>query len=96
MVTVTAVPESTKMAVAAALQQMADRDVELLAIFSGSTKEYNYPGQLQEAFATVDFRGRLEEAYYPQADHTFTRLRNQDVLVDRVLQWMQIKFEAAS
>lgn len=96
MVSSMALPESTKTAVAAALQQMADRDVELLAVFSGSTKEYNYPGQLQEAFATVNFRGHLEESYYPQADHTFTRLSNQDVLVDRVLQWMQLKFEAAS
>lgn len=96
MVSSLVVPESTKMAVAAALQQMVDREVELLAVFSGSTKEYNYPGQLQEAFATVNFRGRLEESYYPQADHTFTRLRNQDVLVDRVLHWMQLKFEAAS
>jgi pimeloyl-ACP methyl ester carboxylesterase len=96
MVSSMAIPESTKTAVAAALQQMADRDVELLAVFSGSTKEYNYPGQLKEAFATVNFRGRLEESYYPQADHTFTRLQNQDVLVDRVLHWMQLKFEATS
>ena len=96
MVSSLAVPESTKMAIAAALQRMMDRDVQLLAVFSGSTKEYNYPGQLQDAFATVNFGGRLEEAYYPEADHTFTRLRNQDVLVDRVLQWMQMKFEAAS
>ena len=95
MVSSLAVPETTKMAIAGALQRMVDRDVQLLAVFSGSTKEYNYSGQLQEAFATVNFAGRLEEAYYPEADHTFTRLRNQDVLVDRVLQWMQIKFEAA-
>ena len=96
MVTGMAIPESTKAAVAAALQQMADREVELLAVFSGSTKEYNYPGQLQDAFATVNFRGRLEESYYPDADHTFTRLRNQDVLVARVLHWMQLKFEVTS
>lgn len=95
MVSGIAIPELTKMAVAAALQQMADRDVELLAVFSGSTKEYNYPGQVKEAFAMVNFRGRLEESYYPQADHTFTRLSNQDVLVERVLRWMQLKFEAA-
>ncbi len=84
-----AVPSPQSPQLAAALQQMADRGVEQLAIFSGSTKEYNYQGQLQEAFSSVDFHHRLEEAYFPEADHTFTRLVHQQQLIDRVLAWMR-------
>jgi hypothetical protein len=89
MAEVGAAPAPQSPALAVALQHMADRGVELLAIFSGSTKEYNYQGQLRDAFRTVDFRGRLEEAYFPDADHTFTRLAHQQQLIDRALQWMR-------
>lgn len=89
MVEVGAAPAPKPPALAAALQEMADRAVEQLAIYSGSTKEYNYEGQLREAFPSVDFRGRLEEAYFPEADHTFTRLAHQQQLIDRVLTWME-------
>lgn len=89
MAEVGAAPAPQPPALAAALQQMADRGVEQLAIYSGSTKEYNYEGQLHDAFRTVDFRGRLEESYFPDADHTFTRLAHQQQLIDRVLTWMQ-------
>lgn len=89
MADVGAAPAPQTPVLAAALQQMADRGLEQLAIFSGSTKEYNYEGQLQDAFRTIDFRGRLEEAYFPDADHTFTRLAQQQQLIDRVRQWME-------
>ncbi|MEP6918048.1 MAG: alpha/beta fold hydrolase [Acidobacteriota bacterium] len=87
-----AIPELSQAVTAVVLQQMADRPVDLLTMFSGSTKEYNYEGQLRAAFPTVDFRGRLDEAYYPRADHTFTRLREQEALVNRILAWMTVKF----
>ena len=89
MVEVGAAPAPKPPALAAALQEMADRGVEQLAIYSGSTKEYNYEGQLREAFPSVDFRRRLEEAYFPEADHTFTRLAHQQQLIERVLTWME-------
>jgi dienelactone hydrolase len=89
MVEVGAAPAPKPPALAAALQEMADRGVEQLAIYSGSTKEYNYEGQLREAFPSVDFRQRLEEAYFPEADHTFTRLVHQQQLIHRVLTWME-------
>jgi hypothetical protein len=84
-----AVPAPQSPALAAALAEMANRGVEQLAIFSGSTKEYNYEGQLQDAFHAVNFAGRLEESYFPDADHTFTRLEHQRRLIDRVLRWME-------
>jgi hypothetical protein len=87
-----AIPEVPQHVMAVALQQMADRPVDLLTIFSGSTKEYNYEGQLRAAFPTVDFRGHLEEAYYPRADHTFTRVREQEALVNRILGWIDARF----
>lgn len=84
-----AAPAPQPPALAAVLQQMADRGVEQLAIYSGSTKEYNYEGQLHDAFRNVDFRNRLEESYFPEADHTFTRLAHQQQLIARVLKWME-------
>lgn len=95
MAEVGAAPAPQPPALAVALQQMADRGLEQLAIFSGSTKEYNYEGQLSDAFRAVDFHGRLEEAYFPESDHTFTRLVHQQQLIDRVLQWMA-RFATAS
>lgn len=88
-------PEVPQPQMATALQQMADRPVDLLAVFSGSTKEYNYEGQLRAAFPTVDFRGHLEEAYFPRADHTFTRLSEQEQLVTRIQRWMNTRFAGA-
>lgn len=95
MIDAGAPPPPQPPALAQVLQEMADRGVELLGIFSGSTKQYNYEGQLAEAFAGVDFRGRLEEAYFPDADHTFTRLMHQRQLTDRVLTWMARFADAA-
>lgn len=85
-------PPPTTDVLGAALGQMIDRGVELLAVFSGSTKAYNYAGQLQEAFPAVNFAGRLQEAYYPDADHTFTRCRDQHRLIACIISWMEMKF----
>lgn len=88
-------PMPTSAALAAAIQHMVERRVQLLAIFSGSMKEYNYAGQVREAFATIDFQGCLDERYFPQADHTFTRRQDQARLIDAVAGWMGEKFGAA-
>jgi dienelactone hydrolase len=89
-----AVAGATSDALAPALTAMVERGVELLAVFSGSTKEYAYAGQLREAFPSVDFGRQLEEAYFPNADHTFTRRRDQDQLIERLMAWMNSRFAA--
>jgi hypothetical protein len=43
----------------------------------------------------VDFHGHLEEAYFPRADHTFTRLPEQEQLVSRIQRWMNTRFAGA-
>lgn len=91
-----AVPRATAEALASALTEMVGRGVELLTVFSGSTKEYNYVGQLREAFPAVDFGSRLEEVWFQDADHTFTRRRDQDRLIERIVLWMNGRFAAAA
>lgn len=87
-------PAAARQGVAAALQMLADRGVEILTVHTGSSPTYNYAGQVREAFPSVEFRGRLREAYYPRADHTFTRLSEQTRLVEDVAHWLQEKFVA--
>ena len=41
--------------VAAALQMLVDRGVEIMSVFTGSSAVYNYTGQIREAFPTVHF-----------------------------------------
>jgi hypothetical protein len=81
--------------VAAALQMLVDRGVEILTVYTGSSAVYNYVGQVREAFPGVRFGDRLREAYYPGADHTFTRLSQQQRLVEAVAEWVQEKSTAA-
>jgi hypothetical protein len=87
---------ATTEALEPALTEMVERGVEILTVFSGSTKEYNYVGQIREAFPTVDFGDRLEEAYFRNADHTFTRRCDQDQLIERLVQWVNTRFAAAA
>jgi hypothetical protein len=75
--------------VAAALQMLVDRGVEILTVYTGSSAVYNYAGQVREAFPGVRFGDRLREAYYPSADHTFTRLTQQARLIEAVTEWMR-------
>ena len=89
-------PAAGHQGVAAALQMLADRGVEILAVYTGSSATYNYVGQVRDAFPHVDFRGRLREAYYPTADHTFTRLPQQARLVGDVARWIEEKFVAVA
>jgi hypothetical protein len=82
--------------VAAALQMLVDRGVEIMAVFTGSSAVYNYAGQIRDAFPGVRFGDRLREDYYPAADHTFTRLPEQARLIEAVAGWMEQKFAAAA
>jgi pimeloyl-ACP methyl ester carboxylesterase len=82
--------------VAAALQMLVDRGVEIMSVFTGSSAVYNYTGQIREAFPTVRFGERLREEYYPRADHTFTRLAEQSRLIDAVVGWMDEKFASVT
>jgi pimeloyl-ACP methyl ester carboxylesterase len=71
----------------AQLGALLDRGVGIFAIFSGALgNRYNHPDQLFELFP--ELRGRLDRAYFPAANHTFTELDAQAELVSAVTAWI--------
>lgn len=75
----------------AQLGQLVARGVRVLVIYSGiHGPRYNHPDQLFELFP--DLRGRIDHAYFPPANHTFTELATQRELVAAVTGWMRKRF----
>jgi hypothetical protein len=73
------------------LATLAERGVRVLAIFSGiHGASYNHRDQLFELFP--DLRGRIDHAYFPAANHTFTELATQADLIATVTGWMRKRF----
>ena len=72
----------------AQLGTLVDRGVAILAVFSGALGErYNATTQLFELFP--ELRDRIEVAYFPAANHTFTELDAQAALTSTVCAWME-------
>jgi pimeloyl-ACP methyl ester carboxylesterase len=72
----------------AQLGALLDRGVAILAVFSGGLGErYNAPDQMFELFP--ELRGRIDVAYFPAANHTFTELQARSELTAKVCAWME-------
>lgn len=70
----------------AQLASLVERRVAILAVFSGALGErYNHDDQIFELFP--ELRGRIERAYFPAANHTFTERGAQAELVAAVTAW---------
>ena len=68
------------------LNLLVDRGVRILAVYSGALgARYNGPDQLFEHFP--ELRGKMECAFFPTANHTFTELSAQSELESRVVRW---------
>lgn len=73
------------------IEQLLDRGASLLAIYSGALGErYNHEDQLFELFP--DLRGRMDRAYFPEANHTFTPRASQARLVTTTTDWLSRRF----
>jgi hypothetical protein len=71
----------------ATLTGLIDRGVGVLAVFSGGLYErYNDEDQIFELFP--ELRGRLDRAYFPGANHTFTERASQNRLLRTVVGWV--------
>ena len=69
------------------LGALVARGVKILAIYSGVHRaKYNAPDQLFELFP--ELRSRVDRAYFPDANHTFTELAAQSQLVATVTDWI--------
>lgn len=70
-------------------KRITARGDRLLCIFTaGLTNQYNYRKQLLHVLRGIDLRGRLRLAYYADSDHTFSREKLQERLVDAIVKWM--------
>ncbi|HEX2685660.1 MAG TPA: hypothetical protein VHN14_03540 [Kofleriaceae bacterium] len=75
----------------AQLTTLINRGVRIFSIFSGiHGARYNHVDQLFEVFPAL--RGRLDHAYFPSTNHTFTELDAQAKLIDAILGWMAKRF----
>ncbi len=76
------------------LLALVERGVRILAIYSGVMGDrYNAQGQFHEFLP--ELRGRIELAWFPHANHTFTERAAQAELADTVMAWIE-KHGAAS
>ncbi len=79
------------------IQELVDRGMNLLYIYSGGMKYdyYNYYGQFKDMFRSIDFNGKVQLEYFDDADHTYTRLADREKLMTTISDWMQAHYKAA-
>ena len=71
------------------LLRLVDRGVDLLYVYSGEEREvYNYQDQLQQAFSSIDFNGKLNVIINEEADHTYILTEDRDRLISQVTDWL--------
>jgi hypothetical protein len=69
------------------LGKLVARGVKILSIYSGvHGAKYNHADQLFELFP--ELRGKVDRAYFPHANHTFTELAAQAELVQTAASWI--------
>lgn len=65
------------------------RGVNLLFVFSGAeSNRYNYTKQMEHAFPSVDFKGRLKILINKDAHHAYLMASDRDKLVSQVIGWL--------
>ena len=72
------------------IRGLVERGVNLLYIYSGGVAYhyYNYHGQFDDMFRSVDFRGRIRVEYFDKAQHTYPLLADRDKLMTCICDWM--------
>jgi pimeloyl-ACP methyl ester carboxylesterase len=82
-----------KAQVEADLRKLVDRGVNLLCVFTGGNRQcYSYEGQFRDGFRDLDFRGRLEETLFADADHVFSLIQSRELLIERISAWMDARY----
>lgn len=75
-----------KSSVREGLKVLAEREVRIYAIFTGSA-EYLYERQFADVFSSVKMDGLLRVTYLKNSDHMVTTLPEQRQLVDLISNW---------
>jgi pimeloyl-ACP methyl ester carboxylesterase len=75
---------------AADLAIMVGRSLKMLFVYTiNSDRHYNYPSQFHDTFG---YRDDIDVEYYTRADHVFSRAAHREVLLARLVQWMDDRF----
>jgi hypothetical protein len=72
---------------AADVAAMVGRGARLLYVFSGETS-YAYAGQFDDWMGRRDWRGAVEVAYDPEANHTYSYRPARERMLARVTRWV--------
>ncbi|WP_292997525.1 hypothetical protein [Nevskia sp.] len=71
------------------LVEFMRREMSLLYIYTGDVEnEYNYPGQLIEAFPLLRGYRRMTLRHIPEADHRFIRRASREAMIDVLVSWV--------
>ena len=76
------------------LDALLRRGVRLMFVYSGTQTDYRYASQFYEMFGGIDFRGRIDVEFYPQADHTFSFVSDRAAVIQRLCAWVDARFPA--
>lgn len=76
---------------------LIDRGVYLFFIYSegGMEPYYNYESQFEDTFPSLRSNEKLRVKLVREADHTFTLLSHQRMLVDDIEDWVSITFKTS-
>lgn len=71
------------------LQQLVERKVRLLLVFTGTDHlDFMYPQQYADCFSTIDFAGLLRVEHFPHATHIVTEPHYQEQLLEHTRSWI--------
>lgn len=71
-----------------AMAQLAERDVALLLLYSGSMHVRDHGRDQMGALAAEPFMQRLEYRFMPEVDHTLASVQGQALFLDVVAEWV--------
>jgi hypothetical protein len=74
------------------LKKLLDRGVKIQITFSGGDTDFNHLEQFDDMLQDTTIRPRIDLAFYPEADHTFFRVKERRILVDHLSGWMERSF----
>ena len=76
----------------AMLRALIERGVELLYVYTGGYKPYNYESQFKDVFGELASSRHVQLRYAEQTNHTYTLLSDREELKKTILDWMRRSF----
>ena len=77
------------------IRALLERGTRMMAVFTGGVEDYyNHPGQLSRCFPELAGSGRLQEDFFPDAEHVYVTVGQRERLLLRLGQWFNDSFRA--